>query len=111
MLKLLLTTVPQSAWLNTSVNAPAVLIDRSLNVATPADAATVKVPESVPLPVLIATVIFPVAFVSTAPPLSLISTVMAGLIVVLVLAFVGCWVIVRWPATVSTTTSPRPPDG
>ena len=71
---------------------PDLLIDRSLKVATPLEAATVVVPDSVPPPGLV-----PIAAVTLAalavrfPPASWICTVTAGLIDTPAVALVGCW--------------------
>ena len=70
---------------------PAVLIERSLKVASPPDAETVKDPDKVPLPglLLMAMVIESVAVVTRLPPASYTWTLIAGEIVAVDTALVG----------------------
>ena len=66
-------------------------MDMSLKVASPATAATVRVPEIVPLPglLLMAKVIESVAVVTRLPPASYTWTLIAGEIVAVDTALVG----------------------
>ena len=72
---------------------PALLILKSLNVATPLEAAFVSVPLSVPLPALLfmAIVTLSVAEVTRLSFASRIRTVTAGEIELPAVVFVGCW--------------------
>src|SRR5260221_14031659 len=72
---------------------PVLLIERSLNVATPPEAATVVVPLSVPPPALvpIASVTLRVSAVTTIVKTSSTRTAMAGALPAPAPAVVGCW--------------------
>src|SRR5512140_1779669 len=67
-------------------------MERSENVATPADADTIAVPDSVPLPGLvpIATVTFAVEVVTVLPNASCTATRTLGEIAAPAMALVGC---------------------
>src|SRR5512140_2877157 len=68
-------------------------MERLENVATPATAAKVVVPDNVPPPGLVpmATVMLAVEVVTVFPSTSCTATCTAGLIVAPALALVGCW--------------------
>ena len=70
---------------------PAVLIERSLKVASPPDAETVKDPDKVPLPglLLMARVMESVAVVTRLPPASWTRTLIAGEMVNAAVVLVG----------------------
>src|SRR6185436_17536275 len=76
---------------------PALSMDRLENVATPLDAATVWVPDSVPPPGLVpmATVTFAVELVTVFPNASCTATCTAGLIAAPAVVLVGCTVKAR----------------
>jgi hypothetical protein len=86
---------------------PVRLMERLPKVATPLTAATVVVPESVPLPGFeeIAIVTFPVKDVMVVPPLSTARTVMAGEIDAPACSVVGCWTNSRRVATAVNVTT------
>ena len=70
---------------------PVLLIERLLKVATPPEAATVVVPESVPPPGLVPIATLTLAVLEVRlPPASWICTVTAGVIVDAVCVLLGC---------------------
>src|SRR6185295_7113882 len=83
-------------------------MERLENVATPDDAATVVVPDSVPPPGLvpIATVMFALEVVTVLPKASCTAACTDGLIAAPAIAVVGCTVKPTWDAAAAVMLNP-----
>ena len=86
---------------------PGLLIDTSVNVATPLVALSETVPESVPPPgfVPIARLINALLDVTVFPPASWTVTVTAGLIALPATTVVGCWLYTTFVAGPAVTAN------